>query len=118
MLGLLLDAPDGRRAAHAYTGGRALDPSRPAVVFVHGALHDHGVWTLLARWAAHHGHAVLAPDLPGHGRSEGPPLDAVEALARWLLALVDAAGGLHAAWIGHSLGSLVALEAAAAAPQR
>jgi pimeloyl-ACP methyl ester carboxylesterase len=108
---------DGRRA-FAYTGGKAFDAALPCVVFIHGALHDHSVWTLLARWFAHHGHAVLAVDLPGHGRSEGPPLPSVEALADWALALLDAAGVAQAAWVGHSMGSLIGLEAAARAPAR
>ncbi|HEY9238651.1 MAG TPA: alpha/beta hydrolase, partial [Burkholderiaceae bacterium] len=56
--------PAGTAPAYAYTGGKAFDPALPCVVFVHGALHDHSVWTLLARWFAHHGHAVLAIDLP------------------------------------------------------
>ena len=60
---------DGR-TAYAYTGGKAFDPALPCVVFIHGALHDHSVWTLLARWAANHGHSVLAVDQPGHGRME------------------------------------------------
>lgn len=106
------------RAVHAYTGGKAFDPALPCVVFVHGALHDHSCWTLLARWCAHHGHGVLALDLPAHGGSEGPPLDDVEALADWLLAVLDAAGVEKAALVGHSMGSLIALEAAARAPQR
>ena len=54
---------------YAYTGGKAFDAKLPTVVFVHGALHDHSAWTLAARWFAHHGHGVLALDLPGHGRS-------------------------------------------------
>src|SRR5690606_23067560 len=94
------------------------DPALPCVVFVHGALGDHSVWTLLARWCAHHAHGALAVDLPGHGRSAGPPLPSVEALADWTLALLDAAGVRQAALVGHSLGSLIALEAAARAPQR
>jgi len=102
--------------AYAYTGGKPLDPTLPCVVFVHGALHDHSVWTLLARWYAHHGHGVLAVDLPGHGRSGGAPLASVEALADWLLALLDAAGVKKASLVGHSMGSLIALEAAARAP--
>lgn len=106
------------RSAYAYTGGRPFDASLPAVVFVHGALHDHSAWNLLARWAAHHGHAVLAVDLPGHGFSDGPPLPDVEALAGWLLALLDAAGVQQAALVGHSMGSLIALEAAGRAPER
>jgi pimeloyl-ACP methyl ester carboxylesterase len=104
--------------AYAYTGGKPFDPALPCVVFIHGALHDHSVWTLLARWCAHHGHGVLAVDQPGHGRSAGAPLASVEALADWLLALLDAAGVAQAALVGHSMGSLIALEAAACAPER
>lgn len=106
------------RRAYVYTGGKAFDASLPCIAFVHGALHDHSVWNLLARWFAHHGHAVLAVDLPGHGRSEGPPLGTVEAIADWLVALLDAAGAERAALVGHSMGSLIALETAARAPQR
>ena len=108
----------GPHTAYAYTGGKAFDPALPCIVFVHGALHDHSVFTLLARWFAHHGHSVLAVDLPGHGRSKGAPLASVEALADWLLALLDAAGVGQATLVGHSMGSLIALEATARAPQR
>ena len=106
------------REAYCYTGGKAFDPALPCVVLVHGAMNDHGNFTLLARWFAHHGWAVLAPDLPGHMRSAGPALASVEAIADWLLALLDAAGVERAALAGHSMGSLAALEAAARAPER
>lgn len=106
------------RKAYAYTGGKAFDATLPCIVFVHGAMNDHSVWNLLARWFAHHGHAVLALDQPGHGRSDGPPLASVEALADWTLALLDAAGVERAALVGHSMGSLIGLEAAARAPAR
>jgi pimeloyl-ACP methyl ester carboxylesterase len=106
------------REAYAYTGGKPFDPALPTVVFIHGAVNDHSVWTLLARWFAHHGHGVLAVDLPGHMRSAGPVLPSVESMADWLLALLDAAGVRRAALAGHSLGSLVALEAASRAPDR
>lgn len=106
------------RKAYAYTGGKAFDPALPTLVFLHGALHDHSIWTLLSRWFAHHGWSVLAVDEPGHARSEGPPLPDVEALADWTLALLDAAGVQQAALVGHSMGSLIALEAAGRAPER
>lgn len=106
------------REAYAYTGGKPFDPALPCVAFIHGALHDHSVWTLLARWCAYHGHSVLALNQPGHGRSAGPVLSSVEALADWVLALLDAAGVNSSALIGHSMGSLIALEAAARAPER
>jgi pimeloyl-ACP methyl ester carboxylesterase len=106
------------REAYAYTGGKAFDPALPCVVLIHGALNDHSVWTLLARWFAHHGHSVLAVDQPGHGRSAGAPLSNVEALADWTLSLLDAVGVRQAALVGHSMGSLIALEAASRAPER
>jgi pimeloyl-ACP methyl ester carboxylesterase len=108
---------DGRQA-YAYTGGKPFDPALPCIVFIHGAVNDHSVWTLLARWFAHHGHAVLAVDLPGHKRSAGPALASVGEMADWVLALMSAAGVEKAALAGHSLGSLVALEAASRAPER
>ncbi|KQU64446.1 MULTISPECIES: alpha/beta fold hydrolase [unclassified Rhizobacter] len=101
------------RAAFVYTGGKPLDATLPALVFVHGAMHDHSVWGLQTRYLAHHRRAVLAPDLPGHGRSDGPAPASVEACADWLLALLVAAGIERAAFVGHSMGSLIALEAAA-----
>ena len=106
------------RTAYAYTGGKAWADGERCVVFIHGALNDHSVWTLLARWYAHHGYRVLAVDQPGHGRSDGPPLASVEALADWVLALLDAAGVASAHLAGHSMGSLIALEVAARAPTR
>jgi pimeloyl-ACP methyl ester carboxylesterase len=106
------------REVYAYTGGKAFEATLPCVVFIHGAVNDHTVWTLLARWYAHHGHAVLAVDLPGHMRSAGPALASVQEMAQWLLALLDAAGVQRAALAGHSMGSLVALEVAAQAPER
>jgi pimeloyl-ACP methyl ester carboxylesterase len=111
-----MDVQVNGRSVHVYTGGKPLDPSLPAVVLLHGALHDHSVWTLPARWLAHHGWAVLAVDLPAHGRSAGPPLARVEDAAAWLQALLQAAGLQRAALVGHSMGSLMALEAAAQRP--
>ena len=115
---LAVNTSDGAAPAYAYTGGKPFDAALPCVVFIHGALNDHSVWTLLARWFAHHGRSVLAVDLPGHGRSGGLPPASVEAAADWLLAALDAAGVTQAALVGHSMGSLIALEAAARAPAR
>lgn len=97
----------------AATGGRRFDPDLPAVVFVHGAGMDHTVWALQTRWFAWHGHAVLAVDLPGHGRSAGPALSTIEDIGHWLLRLIETSGAGRAALVGHSMGALGALSAAA-----
>lgn len=116
---------DGR-TAHVYAPAPApaaglpvAESAAPAcVVLVHGALHDHRVFQPLADALAAAGLRVLVPDLPGHGHSAGPALGSVEAMARWLLALLDAGGLPQAVLGGHSMGSLVALQAAGEAPQR
>jgi len=100
------------------TGGRDFDRSQPTVVFLHGAGFDHTTWALHSRWFAHHGYGVLAPDLPGHGRSAGAPLPGIAEMADWTAGLLDAAGVSKAHLIGHSMGSLIALETAARHPAR
>ncbi len=106
------------KSAYAYSGGKEFDAKLPTVVFVHGAQCDHSVWILQSRYLAHHGYGVLALDLPGHGRSDGPALARVEDIADWVAAVLDAAGVERAAVIGHSMGSLIALECAARHPER
>jgi pimeloyl-ACP methyl ester carboxylesterase len=101
-----------------YTGGKPFDADKPTVIFLHGVLNDHSVWILQTRALAHHGWNVLAPDLPGHGKSAGDPPASVEAAADFVLGLMDAAGVAKAALIGHSFGALIALGTAARAPQR
>lgn len=107
--------PPDAAPVYAYTGARAPRPGQPWLVFVHGALNDHCVWTFPARWFAHHGWNVLALDLPGHGSSPGPVLPDIEAAGAWLLRLLAAQGIASASLVGHSMGSLIALEAAAQA---
>ncbi|MES3011633.1 MAG: alpha/beta hydrolase [Pseudomonadota bacterium] len=105
-------------ALYAYTGGKPFDAAKPTVVFVHGVLNDHSVWILQSRYLAHHGWNVLAIDLPGHGKSAGEPPRSVEDGAQFIVQLLDAAGLQKAALVGHSFGSLIAVETAARAPER
>jgi len=104
--------------AYAYTGSREFDPARPTIVFVHGAAFDHSVWQWQSRYFAHHGFNALAVDLPAHGRSPGIVRATIAEWSSWLLALLDAAELGQAVLVGHSMGSLVTLEATLAAAQR
>lgn len=106
------------RTVYAATGNRDPNPALPTVVFVHGAGQDHTIWVLPTRYFARHQRNVLAIDLPGHGRSAGPPLPSIEAIADWVIMVLDAVGLETAAVVGHSMGSLVALETAVRHPDR
>jgi pimeloyl-ACP methyl ester carboxylesterase len=111
---------DGRRV-FGHTGGRPFEPHGPVLLLLHGAGCDHTMWGMQTRWFAHHGFAVLALDLPGHGRSEGAPPATIDDYAAWLWRAAAAAGVPETAKValaGHSMGSLIALAAAGAAPQR
>jgi pimeloyl-ACP methyl ester carboxylesterase len=103
---------------YCYTGGKPFDAARPTVVFIHGVINDHSVWILQTRYLANHGWNVLAVDLPGHCKSEGEPPASVEEGAAFIAGLLDAAGLQKAALVGHSWGSLIALEAAARLKER
>lgn len=110
---------------------------RPWMVLIHGAQHDHRTWVDQLQWFAAHGYMAIAPDLPGHGQSAGAPLATIELMGQWLATLLEAmvhyapdrtqqdgatnstARSDHAfsaqccILVGHSMGSLAALECAA-----
>lgn len=100
------------------TGGREFDAALPTIVLLHGAGFDHTTWALHSRWFAHHGFGLLAPDLPAHGRSGGTPLTNIAEMADWTAALLEAAGATKAKLVGHSMGSLVALETSVRHPAK
>ena len=78
----------GRRV-YAYTGTKPIVPEQRTVLFIHGAANDHSVWALQSRYFAYHGFNVLAVDLPGHGKSDGPALATIEELAAWTFDVLD-----------------------------
>ena len=98
---------------HIATGGVDFDNSKPVLLFLHGSGQSHLTWVLQSRYFAHRGHAVLAPDLPGHGLSGGAPLASIGEMADWSVALLESLGVASATYVAHSQGVLIALEAAA-----
>ena len=107
-----------QQPAYVYTGGKNFDAAKPSVVFIHGTANDHSVWTMQARYFAHHGWNALAIDLPGHGKSFGDVRTSIASAADWLVSLLDNGSIERAALVGHSMGSLIALDAAARHPSR
>ncbi len=109
----------GARVCYGTGSGRPSVESQ-TIVFVHGAGFDHSVWVMPARYFARHGYRVIAPDLPGHGRSDGPALESIEQMADWLHQLVSAVVSADQtqgiALVGHSMGTLVAMAYASRFP--
>lgn len=104
--------------AFASTGGKAHEDGKPFVIFLHGSGQSHLSWTQQVRVFAYDGYNVMAPDFPAHGHSEGEPLNTIEEMADWVIALMDAAGAKEADIVAHSQGCLVTLELAARYPDR
>ena len=103
---------------YVYTGGEEHKPGRDNIVFIHGSGMNHTVWTLLARFWAKAGLNVVALDLSGHGLSGGEPLASIEQNAEFVSEVVQQLGVTGPVNIvGHSMGSLVALETAALVPE-
>jgi len=101
-----------------HTGGVPFDSELPTVMLIHGAGMDHSVWRFQARALAHSGLAVLAPDLPGHGRSDDPWGTSIEDMADVLKRLLEVVGAdPGVAVVGHSMGSLIGIELAASEPE-
>ncbi len=107
---------DGRSVRWS-DGGRAHTGDSPAVVLIHGAGMNRTVWQLQTRWLAHHGYCAAAIDLPGHGGSDGPPLETIAEMADWTVSTIETLGLSPAHLVGHSTGTFVAIEAAARHPE-
>ncbi|MSQ57966.1 MAG: alpha/beta hydrolase [Limnohabitans sp.] len=101
-----------QQSIYVYTGGKPLIDTQPTVIFLHGVLNDHSVWILQSRFFANHGWNVLAVDLPGHGKSTGLAPTIIEEGAQFVKDLMSHFQLNKAVLIGHSGGSLIALEAA------
>ncbi len=101
-----------QQPAYVYTGGKPFDATKPCVVFIHGAANDHSVWVYQSRYFAHHGWNAMAVDLPGHGQSFGEAKTTIGEYADWIVNLLDNGDVSRAALVGHSMGSLIALECA------
>jgi pimeloyl-ACP methyl ester carboxylesterase len=91
----------------------------PSVVFIHGAGAGSGIWSMTLSRVARTAHAI-AIDLPGHGPSALGDLAALS-LERYRDAVGELCGALclgPSVLVGHSMGALVALEAALAWPDK
>lgn len=92
------------------TGGRAFDASANVLLFLHGSGQSHLSFMLQGRFFANRGWAILTPDMPAHGLSDGAALTSIEDMTDWVAELLDVLEVNSANVIGHSQGGLVGLE--------
>lgn len=114
-----LDLPAGRIAGLRGGDADGAGGSTPKVLALHGWLDNAASFAPLA---AHlQGIELVAPDLPGHGRSTHLPPGADYSFAAAInsvLDIADALGWERFALLGHSMGAGIASLLAASCPQR
>ncbi len=98
--------PEGRRIQYEILGH-----GEPTLVLIHGGLCDRSYWADQAvRLATTH--RVLSIDLPGHGGSDAAPYWSIEGCGGDVVRAIEAAAAVRVVLVGHSLGAIVAIEAA------
>ena len=93
-------------------------PPGSTCIAVHGAGCDAAVWGPLRALLAQRGGELDAVNLPGHGDNRTAPLAAIGAMAAWLNEEVARRRLVRPILVGHSMGALVAVQAAALAGER
>ncbi len=94
------------------------EKTAPPVLLIHGLGGEADTWRHLMPALAAHYH-LLAPDLPGCGRSSEPTRACdIPCLQRILLELLDTLGIAQAGLIGHSMGAVIAHAIARDTPSR
>lgn len=86
------------------------DWSRPAVILLHGAGGNHLHWPSELRRLPEQ--RIYAPDLPGHGKSDGIGRQSIADYSACVLAFMDELKIRKAIFIGHSMGGAIALHLA------
>jgi pimeloyl-ACP methyl ester carboxylesterase len=93
------------------------DPTDPPMVLLHGLGDDERDWHSVLSVLAER-HRVYALDLRGHGRSAHPRRYSFELMRDDVIGFLDAVGVERCVLIGHSMGGMVAILLAEAAPHR
>ena len=107
-----------RIAIHGKDIGYRTVGEGPVVLLIHGMAGSSGTWDPILEPLGRSA-KVLAPDLPGHGRSAKPRGDySLGALASGLRDLLEVLGHERATIVGHSLGGGVAMQFAYQFPER
>lgn len=105
--------PLGEHPARLWTGGTG-----DAIVLLHGGWAGAEAYWSTITDDLERSHRVIAPELPGIGTIDEPPLSTFGAYAAWLAKLLDALAIEQAIIVGNSLGATVAWRFAGDYPER
>jgi pimeloyl-ACP methyl ester carboxylesterase len=110
---------DTGAAGPAGGGAASGDPRKPLLVLIHGLGDEADSWRRLIPLLSAAGYRVIAPDLPGFGRSRAPGRINLRGHAAVMIRLLEAVGAspaYPAVLAGSSMGALIAQEAAITRP--
>lgn len=96
------------------TGMRSAAAGSNTLILLHGSGGDSSVW----EEQFSENITIIAPDLPGHGQSDGPLRSSTREYALWLDAFIRELGIKIFFLAGHSLGGAIAQEFSRAFPHR
>lgn len=91
----------------------------PTIIFIHGYTCDETVWDAsIAHFAENY--RVVTLDLPGHGESDVPPVEAfsMKLFARAVEAVREEVGAEKVVLVGHSMGGVIIRQYAVMYPDR
>jgi pimeloyl-ACP methyl ester carboxylesterase len=100
-----------------YRMSRRASPDSPAAICLHGSGADSVVWGYQVSRLSRQ-FRIIAPDLPGHGESEGAACESAEDYARWVDRFARALELDRFFLIGHSFGGAIVQEYARLYPEK
>lgn len=112
---MLFTTVDGQETAYRISA--VAGPASPVLLCVHGSGGDSSVWASQFAGLAQ-ACTLIAPDLPGHGKTAGRGGYTIEEYAAWLEGFAEALGLRSAIVMGYSMGGAVAQAMAHAYPTR
>ena len=94
----------------ASDAGKDFDKNKETIFLLHVSGLTNIVWSLTEQYLSNKNFNILAIDLPGHGKSDGPCLTSIEKIADWLENVRNEINVEKVSIIGHSQGCLEAIE--------
>ncbi len=93
-----------------YLEGDRLDISRLTLLFIHGAGQSAATWRFQHdAFGNNAGFNFIAPDLPGHGDSEGDGFTSISAYKDFVLDFIETLELGEVIIVGHSMGGMAAM---------